>query len=178
LLYKKPICSEGFMLASFKFANYIKLRCQNVNGTKHIQNGAIEEWYDSEISTNGRRLLSVIQDTPWCPEVGFELKIVQSGGYGVYSCLRITGDIKHQKKRPKYQELPASRLKLLGFQNKDEKIPSCSPGWILRDFDMGDWVKIKCYRRVALVIEMSESKKMTRSLGNKKQKFEGSLWMD
>lgn len=49
---------------------------------------------------------------------------------------------------PTYSPIPANKLKLLGFENKKEGIPQCGEGEVLRDFDMGDWIKIMCYKRV------------------------------
>jgi hypothetical protein len=51
-------------------------------------------------------------------------------------------------KEPTYTPLPKKKLRLFGFKNKVDGLPHCPKGWILRDFDMGDWIKIKCFKKV------------------------------
>lgn len=149
LLYKKPVCKRGYILKSFKLANYIKLRCQKVHYNKKFHKFQFQ-WKDSETSRNGRRLLGLVQDTPACPENDFNLKIYEGEEWSRFRCLK---ELKNGNKKfstwkePVFESLPKKQLKLFGFKNKVDGLPHCPKGWILRDFDMGDWIKIKCFKK-------------------------------
>lgn len=137
-------------MKSFKLANYVKLRCQKVGYNKKLHKFQFL-WKDSETSRNGRKLLSLVQDVPQCPDKDFTLKIYEGEEWSRFRCLKKT-EKGNQKlkiwKEPVFTPLSNKQLRLLGFKNKDDKLPHCPKGWILRDFDMGDWIKIKCFQKV------------------------------
>ena len=165
VLYKKPRCPKDYVLKPYRLGGYIKLRCRKavynaLNGTMRF------DWKDSETSRNGRRLIFMIQGKPYCGP-GFELREVLGHDYMDLRCERSTGggegaqnDRKsgekgkiQKSKKPRFRSLDEKKKKALGWNVQYKSLPHCKNGWILRDFDMGNWIKIRCFKRVRTLRE-------------------------
>lgn len=145
VLYKKPVCKEGYILKPFSFNNYIKLRCRKIIFNKSKKKFKFF-WRDPESSRNGRILLSKLQGEPYCFD-GWRLKIFNSNNISKYRCVQDNETGAKIWRNVKYRNLSDKKKRLLGMGISFKFLPDCPDGYKMRDFDMGNWIKVRCFKK-------------------------------